>query len=471
MFRPLFLALVFLAVSNLSASPLTSADWAGKALGFSPVPADVSTTGRRDVQWYRHTGDPAWGDARTNFVDRFSVVKPVAGDRKGAPLLVVLHWRGAGWPGKGVDLQTSRSDEKDFVFSAPDDFYILNLDDIRDYHVLWGKTHDQYWWGATPSYAGPTRADVPRLLKGETPCEKRVLDTVEWTIRHYGIDRNRVYLCGNSMGGQAAEAIGLAHGEIFAAVNANVPATVWFAAARLGFVKGDGEDAEEWTVGQFAEPPVCVEWSGVDDVWSRDREVIARNMKKRRWPHLVLWGDYGHCGSVTAAREKNDLVEKFDWLQIRRDEAYPAFTNAACDDKLPWPFSVFEPRRAWFSGWAGDIESAEMVLAEGARNSGQVNAFFRWRTLRDDDAGFDMVLRIASASELGSRQFSPPSQTTVDVTIRRLQAERLKAASRFAWRFGSASGTIVRDRHGALTIENLRLSRLPEILHLTPLAD
>ena len=71
-------------------------------------------------------------------------------------------------------------------------------------------------------------------------CEKRILDTVEWTVRKLGIDRNRVYICGNSMGGQAAEAIGLAHGEVFAAVNANVPATCWFAAARLGFVKADG---------------------------------------------------------------------------------------------------------------------------------------------------------------------------------------------------------------------------------------
>ena len=44
-------------------------------------------------------------------------------------------------------------------------------------------------------------ADVPRLMKGETSCEKRVLDCVEWTVRRFGCDRNRVYLCGNSMGG------------------------------------------------------------------------------------------------------------------------------------------------------------------------------------------------------------------------------------------------------------------------------
>ncbi|MBQ8126453.1 MAG: prolyl oligopeptidase family serine peptidase, partial [Kiritimatiellae bacterium] len=202
-------------------------------LNLSPERYDTETVGRRTVDWYRHTGDPAWGDPVTNFVDRFSVAKPVDGDAPGRPLLVVLHWRGAGWPGKGVDLQTRLVDEKDRVFSAPDDFYVLNLDDIRDYHVLLNRTHDQYWWGATPAYRGPTAADVPRLMAGETPCERRVLDSVEWTCRRYAIDRDRVYLCGNSMGGQAAYAIGLAHGEIFAAINANVPATAWFAAARL----------------------------------------------------------------------------------------------------------------------------------------------------------------------------------------------------------------------------------------------
>ncbi len=465
----LFVLVAALSVS-VFAAPLTPADWEGKRLGMTAELSGTGRTGRRSVDWYSHRGDPAWGDARTDFVDRFSVVKPVAGDRKEAPLLVVLHWRGVGWPGKGVDLQTSVSDSKDAVFSAPDDFYILNLDDIRDYHVLFNRTHEQYWWGATPNYKGPTVEDVPRLMKGETPCERRVLDTVEWTIRRYGIDRNRVYLCGNSMGGQATYAIGLAHGEVFAAVNANVPATVWFAAARLGFVRGDGRDVEQWSTDRFAEPPVCVEWSGVDDMWSRDREVIVRNMAKRKWSHLVLWGDYGHCGSVREARRKNDLVERFDWLGVRRNEAYPAFTNASCDDRLPWPFSVWEPETDWFSGWKDDISSARMEIAAGSRPSGQINAFFRWRTLQDDAAGLRMELRIASAEELGTTQFTPPVEATADVTIRRIQSPVLAGAPRLAWRFGSQKGIAERDGHGALTLPTLRLTSVPQTLHLEPCA-
>ncbi len=450
----------------LIAAVLTQAHWETKPLGIAPFTDYEETVGRRVVTWFTHDEDPAWGGRK--YRDRFSVALPVAGPRRGAPLLVVLHWRGAGWPGKGVDLQTSVVDEKNRVYSAPDDFYILTLDDMRDYHVLYNRTHDEYWWGATPSYAGPTAADVPRLRKGETSCEKRILDSVEWTIRTFDCDRNRVYICGNSMGGQAAEAIGLAHGEVFAAVNANVPATCWFAAARLGFVKDDGTDDEAWSVDGFADPPPLVDWSGVDDTWSRGREVVYRNVAKRKWAMIGLWGDYGHCGDVVAARAKNDLVEKFDWFSIRKNEAYPAFTNAGSDDVLPWPFSVWVPETASFSGWKGDIVSAEMRVAERAKACGQVNAFFRWRVLSDTDDGLSMELRVASAAELKTRHFTPPEWTDADVTIRRIQSPKLRAARRFAWRFGERSGVVERDRHGALTLPALRIKKSPAVLSLRP---
>ena len=449
------------------AGALDQACWASRPLDLYPELERVETVGRRAVEWYAHDASPAWGGR--DYRDRFSVARPVAGQREGAPLLVVLHWRGAGWPGKGVDLQTSVVDEKNRVYSAPDDFYILTLDDMRDYHVLFNRTHDEYWWGATPSYAGPTAADVPRLMKGETSCEKRVLDCVEWTVRRFGCDRNRVYLCGNSMGGQATEAIGLAHGEVFAALNANVPATCWFAAARLGFVKADGTDDEEWSVGRFPDPPPLVDWSGVDDTWSRGREVVYRNVAKRKWAMIGLWGDYGHCGDVLAARERNDLVERFDWLSVKKNEAYPAFTDADCDDVLPWPFSVWKPNRAWFSGWSGDITSAEMKIAEGAKASGQVNAFFRWRVVSDTDEELRMELWVASAEELSTRQFAPPESAVADVTLRRIQSPRLRAAARVSWSFGDASGTAERDSHGALTLPRLRIGRVPAVLAVSPL--
>ena len=42
--------------------------------------------------------------------------------------------------------------------------------------------------------------------------EKRVLSTVEWVVAKFGIDRNRVYLNGISMGGSGSLGIGMIRG-------------------------------------------------------------------------------------------------------------------------------------------------------------------------------------------------------------------------------------------------------------------
>ena len=436
---------------------------ARRELGLRPERYAVGWSGRRSVDWYRHVGDPAWGDPRTDYVDRFAVVWPVAAPHRQAPLLVVLHGRGGGWPGKGIDLQVALADDKDFSHSAPDDFYVLVLDDMRDFHVLWNRTHAQYWWGATERYAGPGREDVARLAGSVTPCERRVLDTVEWVLREYVVDRNRVYLCGNSMGGQAAYAIGLGHGETFAAVNANVPATPWFGAARLGFVDGAGENVAAPDVRRLADPPLLVEWSATDDPWSRDRDVLVRGMRAAKWPLILTWGDFGHCACVSEARRKNPLVERFDWLRVRRDAAYPVFLDADCDDALPWPFAVFEPRRAWLGGWKGDVVSARMELAPGSKACGQVNAFFRYEVVREDDSGLEMALFLAGDGDLGC---AGPERATAVVALRRMQTPQLAAAEEAVWEYAGEQGRARRDTTGALVLGRLEMTRERRVLRV-----
>ena len=116
-----------------------------------------------------------------------------------------------------------------------------------------------------------------------------MLDSVEWAIRKYAIDRNRVYLAGNSMGGQGALAVGLPHGEVVAAIHANVPATVWLPAARMGFVGADGVPVPPAAApSPLADPPVVLDWSGSNDHWSRN--------------HELLWG--GYAGDGTKAEMK-----------------------------------------------------------------------------------------------------------------------------------------------------------------------
>ena len=207
------------------------------------------------------------------------------------------------------------------------------------------QRNPDFWWGGSDRFRGPVKEDVPRYLKGPTPTERRMLDTVEWTIRRYGIDRNRVYLAGNSMGGQGALAIGLPHGEVFA---------------------------------------------------------------------------------------------------------------------------VYKPTFNTWGGYAGDVKSAEMKVAEGANASGQINAFFRWKALADEARGVAMELWIESPEALGTKQFAVPETATADVTLRRVSVHRPAPDRRYAWAFGAQKGTVQVGPDGLLTIPGLQLSRTHTRLLVQP---
>ena len=458
-------ALLALVTVTGADAALTEKDWASKKLGIAPKAVKTETVGRRTLTWYEHAGDPAWG-GNAAYVDKFTVAKPVAGDKAGAPLLVQLHSRGGGRPTGGILSMYKGCETQEGVYRAPDDFYVLALDSMRDFDVAANKTHSEFWWGGSSKFCGPTEKDVPRLRKGETSCEKRVLDSIEWVVRTLKIDRNRIYLCGNSMGGQGALALGLPHGEIFAAIDANVPATIWFPCARMGFIGDDCADNAAFDPRAFADPPFCVDWSGSDDVWSRNHDVLYRNMFARKYAIMGFWGDYGHCGDLNQARAKNPLIERFDWLKVVKNAAYPVFTNASTDDRLPWPFSVWKPKVNTWGGWAGDIlGDSQKAIAEGAKPVGQVNAFFRWENVKDEKRGVILNLFLAGKDELGG--FDAPASATADVTIRRIQTVKVAPGKLVKWKFGdTAKGSVKADRNGLVTIPKLTITAKPQKLVL-----
>ena len=442
-----------------AADPLADADRAAAArpLGMSPVALRTETVGRRRVEWFEHDADPAWGGAALK--SQLAVAAPVGGDAAGAGLLVVLHGRGGGRPDGGVVAQVKTIDDKESVYAAPDGFYVLALDCMHGMNCVENRNPD-FWWGGSDRFRGPVKEDVPRYLEGPTPAERRVLDSVEWAIRKYGIDRNRVYLAGNSMGGQGALAVGLPHGEVFAAIHANVPATVWLPAARMGFVGADGVPVPPAAApSPLADPPVVLDWSGSNDHWSRNHELLWEGMRARKMALVGLWGDYGHNGDLAKGREKNDLVGSFDVFSVRRDEPYPVFSNASCDDLPPWPFAVYKPQFNTWGGYAGDVTKAEMKVAEGSGPAGQINAFFRWNAVADEARGVAMELWIESPEALGTKQFAVPQTATADVTLRRVRGAPPAPGRRYNWAFGTQKGSVACGPDGLLTIPGLELSR------------
>lgn len=396
---------------------------AEEAQGFRPEISKTAEIVGRKLEYFKHGSDPAWGAANPKQEDSFAVISPKDGDRKGAPLYVVLH--SAGHALESCLGCITREHDHD-IYHPPADFYALVVDCKANANTDW-------WWGEKGAGFD------------ETPVEKRVIATVRWTIEKYGIDPNRVYLSGNSMGGSGTLGIGLRHGDVFAAIKANVPARVTHCVARMGFAPTPTNAAErtafETAVKALPEPPVCVDYSAPNDGWSKGHETLYEYMAKRKYPILGFWGNFGHENKNYAIAIHNDIIHNFDWLSVRRDAAYPVFSAASCDDQIDFTFGK-----------------------EKSKKPGQVNGFFRWKNIEDTQDALALELRLVTPEELKSKLFTLPASATAEVAVRRLQRFRVKPGDKVKWTFGAASGAAVVGVDGILSCGRLTLSATPQTL-------
>jgi predicted esterase len=383
--------------------------------------AGEPTINGRAMETFHHGVKPEWGYAAPQ-QDTFIVVHPTAA-RKNAPLYVVLH--SAGHDVFSCVNCTKTVGNHD-IYRAPDDHFALYVD-CR-------KNKGDWWWG------GMHLRDKGLTSKNSggdpMPVEKRVMDTVAWVMKTYEIDPNRVYLSGNSMGGSGTLGIGMRHGDVFAAIKANVPAGIEHVSNRMYFppqsVPGNVT---------LPEPPVCIDYSGQNDGWSAGHDRFAQAMNDRKYALYLYWGPFGHANNSAKIMEVNDLIDSFDWLGIKRNEAYAVFTNASNNSKLPWP---------------DDLKNAA---------SGQVNAFFRWRNVIDTADQFETELFLVSAKDLKTT-FEIPNEASADVTLRRLQEFQLKPGTAFEWTFSDSKGEGAVDGQGLITIAGLKITGEPVTLRI-----
>ena len=268
------------------------------------------------------------------------------------------------------------------------------------------------------------------------PVKRRVIDTVKWVMKKYGNDENRVYLCGNSMGGSGALGIGLPNGDLFAAIKANVPAGIEHASQRMYFPPA-ALPAEV----KLPDPPVLIDYSGQNDRWSSGHDRFFKAMQDRKYAVLGFWGAFGHANNHAAIAEHNDLVHSLNWLRIKKNEAYPVFTGASTDDPLPWPDHT------------------------DSKDAGQLNGFFRWKVIVDHADRFEIELRLLSADEVETR-FEIPMESVADVTLRRLQHLKVAPGETFNWQYGDVSGKVLVDSDGLLTIPGLKMTAEAVVLRV-----
>lgn len=367
----------------------------------------------RKVETYQHGIKPEWGYAAPQR-DTFLVLHPKQAVSK-VPLYVVLH--SAGHDVHSCLACTAKVGNHD-IYHAPADFFALYLD---------CRANKGDWWWGSEKYKGPEVC----------PTEKRVIDTVRWVVQQYGLDENRVYLCGNSMGGSGTLGIGMRHGDVFAAIKANVPAKVEHVSSRMYFaplsVPADVT---------LPDPPIVVDYSAPNDSWSKGHDTFFTAMNERKYSLLMYWGPFGHANNHENILKVNDLINSFDWLSVRKNEAYPVFTNATTNDVLPWPDQLND------------------------KKSGQVNAFFRWKLLSDKPDAVEMSLFLLKPTDLKT-SFTIPTEATADVTLRRLQSLRIAPGAKLLWTSGSANGEAQADSTGHVTVKGLKVTAEPVTLKVT----
>lgn len=387
---------------------------------WPPVREKEGTFTERKLETYQHGVQPDWGYAAPQ-TDTFLVLHPKPAATGGAaanasavkaPLYVVLH--SAGHDVHSCLACTAKVGNHD-IYHAPDGFFALYLD---------CRANKGDWWWSAEKYKTPELS----------PTERRVIDTVKWVIKQYGLDENRVYLCGNSMGGSGTLGIGMRHGDVFAAIKANVPARVEHVSRRMFF-----PPLEVPADVKLPDPPVCIDYSGTNDGWAKGHDEFARAMNDRKYALYFYWGPFGHANNHANIMKVNDLINSFDWLAVKKNEAYPAFTNASTNDKLPWP---------------DDLKNTQ---------PGQINAFLRWKNMSDTADKLEISLMLTTPSELKT-SFKIPTEATADVTLRRVQNLKLAAGETVRWTYGNFVSEAKADAAGHVTIPTLKITAEPKML-------
>ncbi|NLE37337.1 MAG: hypothetical protein GX621_04865 [Pirellulaceae bacterium] len=396
---------------------------------WRPELVDTTEIHGRTVLRYEHDCPAEWGYAEPRR-DYFYVVLP-KNPHDAPPLLVMLHSAG----GSG-EKELAANVER--VVAAGPEFAGLAPNAAPSGQADW-------WWGAHAIKKHPKK-----YRTALTPAENRVLATIDWTARNQRADRNRIYLHGISMGGSGTLGLGLCRGDRFAAICAKVPAGAEHATWRMELPRPPSKDASPEEKQKYLrqasraglpDAPPLLTFSSQLDKWSKGQEAFLRGLHDGRHAVVFAWGPWGHANVY---HRYHPAAYEFPWLSIRRDEAFPVFTNASSDDHYPGHLSI-EPDQA-----------------------GQVNALFRWKTLEDTPARFAIELRLVRPDELNC-PVEMPEHSTVDVTPRRLQQFRVDANGEYAWelrRQGKvvASGTLRADAAGLLTVPRVTITRVPAVL-------
>ena len=469
---------------NALAEPVaeTQLEWPGAVL------REIKKDRRGLVHVFYYWMDHAdWNHAAEYYGHYFVVWVPeTLKGKAGNPLITNLHSAsGASTPGAtGVELPRFRN----AVSVATSDTY--RRSPVKSYVGSTG------WSGYTNNFKKhrPKQGDV---VVGYTELRVVAYTHAVMADPRFGIDPNRVYLRGSSMGGMGTLFIGSHYPDLWASMRANVAPIFrgnseprdwgdvkkrwaspgeWLRGASLfgprdlGLTLANGVRAYDWySISWMARnrldtdlPPLVHSHASKD--WKRAMRLnrnLYRAFAETRRGVWGLWVDKGHGRHGHHAY--GHAVVPGGFMRFLKNEMYPAFSNASKDDD----YGQKDQDKRAFIGATGDKDPLKFDAA------GVMNTYIDWTSklhdmgLADDDL-VDAKDRIAITMKSGR------PDTMADVTPHRVQNFVIEPGKACPWKNVDvatgklvASGEVTADKRGLITVRAFAISKTGNRLIVT----
>ena len=280
--------------------------------------------------------------------------------------------------------------------------------------------------------------------------ERVILYIINWMHEELGIDKNRVYLNGGSMGGSAAVQLATHFPNVFAAAYAYVPIYSFTWERMPKYPKLQPSMARlQCAIGMFSDKDSVKMPNGIE---LRDYANGARNISRTaidmppifatngrrdmsipwinnppfykaandaRQAFAVHWNNGAH----TMTKEVPPIITIPELLRYRLNQSFPAFSNST-DNK---------------NYGNGDPEDGDLI--------GWINRGMKWDNIVDTPDRFEMSLTAAHPDM--------KYPVTCDVTFRRRQQFKFPVGTKIAVEINGKKQETVIDQNGLLTVEKV----------------
>jgi len=384
------------------------------------------------------------------FAYNFSVIKKST--KKNIPLIVCLHAR------EGNFLTNDKGTKiPDEIILSPDDFL---PNDIQ--HSYWYGYHQNF------NFFNPT--DIPKDGIVVDYTVKRTKWTIDWVIKMFDTDTNRIYLTGGSMGGGGSVLLGLSFPEKIAAVYSVVPkldysfiteynpdsyynnnkprrkiiSQLWGALERNLMTNDSIPVYSRLNAGYIASIKENIDLPYIHIIAGKNDNVVGwaekigviKKFNDSRHPFYIFWDSRAHSSNNTKEFQPEDRVEKI--YKFALNKSYPAFSNCTAN------------------GNPGDGNS------DNGDSFGTINGFLDWDDNITDDEGYYEIFLNSHTLNSTHGIIRNPDSIYTDITLRRLQKFVVSKKYSYYYQNVETKGHVLQD--GYLDADNFNLLTLRRFL-------